>query len=37
MEQSLARLVKAGRVSLAVATERSSNPHELMDLLGGGK
>ncbi|MFH1329288.1 MAG: PilT/PilU family type 4a pilus ATPase [Actinomycetota bacterium] len=37
MEQSLAQLVRAGRVSMAAATERATNPEELLDLLGRGR
>ena len=35
MEQSLARLVKAGKVSMNVALDRASNPEELNELLRG--
>jgi twitching motility protein PilT len=35
MEQSLAHLVRAGRISIAVATEAAGNVDELMKLLGG--
>lgn len=34
MEQSLAQLVRSGRVTVAAAAERASNAEELMDLLG---
>jgi twitching motility protein PilT len=37
MEQSLAHLVRAGRISMAVATEAASNVDELMKLLGGSR
>jgi twitching motility protein PilT len=35
MEQSMARLVKAGRVPLSAALERAGNPDELNDILKG--
>jgi Tfp pilus assembly pilus retraction ATPase PilT len=37
MEQSLAQLVRAGQVSVAVASERAGNPEELKDLLMRGR
>ncbi len=37
MEQSLAHLVQAGRISMAVATEAAGYVDELMKLLGGSR
>ncbi len=37
MEQSLAHLVNAGKVSMSAALERAGNPGELSDLLKGGR
>jgi twitching motility protein PilT len=37
MEQSLAQLVRAGQITIAAATERTSNVEELLDLLGRGR
>ena len=35
MDQSLARLVRNGRITLAAATERASNTEDLLNLIGG--
>ena len=37
MDQSLADLVRAGKVTYEVALERANNPSEFMQLAGGGR
>jgi hypothetical protein len=34
MDQSLAALVRAGRITLDIALERAGNPEDLRNLLG---